>query len=148
MEDKTKLKALKGKKSWGVTVLPMARGLVVLERRGGMLGEGGRQRWTPTLHSMSSSIFLLGPFDVNANTNTSQHVRHAITCHKQDKEKRGFKIHRHSVEREREWEKEREQADSNHCAFSKIVDNSKLSLEPLLPQSIKLTPAYQWDVIR
>lgn len=41
----------------GMVVLPMPGDM----ETGGLLGDGGRHRWTPTLHNMSSSIFLLGP---------------------------------------------------------------------------------------
>lgn len=47
-----------GKAEGGTLVLPMPAGL---ETGGGLPREGGRHRWTPTLHSISSSIFLLGP---------------------------------------------------------------------------------------
>lgn len=35
---------------------------------GGLLRDGGRHRRTPTLQSMSSSIFLLGPFMLQNQT--------------------------------------------------------------------------------
>lgn len=61
-----------GKAEGRMVVLPMPAGL---EMDGGLLGEGGRHRFTPTLHSMSSSIFLLGPFRLTqkkTHTHTSK----------------------------------------------------------------------------
>lgn len=70
----------------------MPAGLVLLEKGGGLLGEGGRHRWTPTLHSMSSSIFLLGPFRLD------MHTQHRQQREKMERDK----------DREREMEEERE----------------------------------------
>lgn len=59
----------------GTLVLPMPGGGALLEMGGGLAGEGGRHRWTPTLHSMSSSIFLFGPFVLTKKTHTHTHAR-------------------------------------------------------------------------
>lgn len=69
-------------------MLPMPGGLALLEMGGGQLGEGGRHRWTPTLHSMSSNIFLLGPFMLIQTHEQESHVTHAHTPQKAEKEDR------------------------------------------------------------
>lgn len=73
----------------GVVVLPMPWGLTFLEMGGGggLPGEGGRQRCTPTLHSKSSSIFLLGPFMLT-HKHTHRAAANKLDVHTRHKEER------------------------------------------------------------
>lgn len=69
---------------------------------GELLREGGWHRSTPTLHSMSSSIFLLGPSMLTQNT------------HKQDMHK--LDVHRHNT-KGRNGRIKREKAQTNKLAI-------------------------------